>query len=111
MVRDMAALPRVVPEPGSGDAVMSTEVLEIAAGGGQKVGVTSSGSDEGVVEDYLQGEDSEIISAFSGKLHTYCSCGAPLARAVNTVCCFSHCRSRVSNHSQPSHTILRSFDK
>ena len=51
------------------------EVLEIAAGGGQGRGVVSRGGGgsladpmviEGGGEDYLQGEDSEIISAFSG---------------------------------------------
>ena len=58
----------VVPAPG---ATMSTEVLEIAAGVGPKVVVVSPRSD---VEDYLQGEDSEIISAFSGQLIFFILC-------------------------------------
>ena len=50
------------------------EVLEIVAGGGgQGGGVVSKGSGSGfddpmVIEgDYLQGEDSEIMAAFSGR--------------------------------------------
>ena len=61
-----AFLLRAVPAPGSRGAAESTEVLEIVAGGGQKEGV-ASGSDDAEV-DYLQGEDSEIVSAFSGKV-------------------------------------------
>ena len=59
----------VVPGPEDTCATaVATEVLEIAAGGGTKVGVASRGSDD-VVEDYLQGDDSEIISVFSGEFH------------------------------------------
>ena len=56
----------IVPGPDTKGATMSTEVLEIAAGGGQKGGV-ASGSDDAEV-DCLKGENSEIMSAFSGKL-------------------------------------------
>ncbi len=62
----------IVPSVSS-ESSSSMEVLEIAAGGGQGGGVVSRGSGSGVDpmvieggEDYLQGEDSEIISAFSG---------------------------------------------
>jgi len=61
----------LVPAPGSRGAAESTEVLEIVAGGGQKEGV-ASGSDDAEV-DYLQGEDSEIASAFSGSLGLFYS--------------------------------------
>ncbi len=62
----------VVPEPGNRtNSGASTEVLEIAAGGGDKGGVASGGADSEV--DYLQGDDSEISSAFSGTyVRTWC---------------------------------------
>lgn len=54
------------------------EVLEIAAGGGQESGgvVTRGGgrsldAPAAVGEDYLQGEDSEVMAAFSGNV-VYC---------------------------------------
>lgn len=58
--------------PSSSSSSSSMEVLEIAAGGGQEVGGgASKGSGEGaddpmiIEDDYLQGEDSEVTSAFS----------------------------------------------
>ena len=63
---------RIVPGPDTKGAATSTEVLEIAAGGGQK-GCVASDSDDTEV-DYLQGEDSEIMSSFSGKLWELCYC-------------------------------------
>lgn len=74
-----STLPYIVPTPQNATPSSATsssssmEVLEIAAGGGQEVGRASRGSGEGaddpmiIEDDYLQGEDSEVTSAFSGR--------------------------------------------
>lgn len=59
--------------PTPADSASSMEVLEIAAGGGHEGGVVSRGSGRGaddpmiIGDDYLQGDDSEVTSAFSGE--------------------------------------------